>query len=61
MTKPMLTVETWIISWVGLLCNILRIISFCKIDPSWEVDLMQFYIIKNIQKRKLQREQDKTK
>jgi len=53
---PMTKFERWLCAWAGLGASIVRIVTFAKVDPSFDIATLEHYIVKNIKKRKLARE-----
>ena len=50
--KSMTYLESWICAWAQLLSAIIKIITFARINPGFDIDILTHYMIKNIEKRK---------
>lgn len=55
-TKPMRRFESWIVAWACFFSSSIKILTFSYVDPSFDIDLMSYYIVKNIKIRKAERE-----
>ena len=53
---PMTKFERWLCAWAGLGASIVRIVTFAKVDPCFDIATLEHYIVKNIKKRKALRE-----
>ena len=50
--KSMTDLESWICAWARLFSAIIVILTFAKVNPGFDIDLLTHYMVKNIEKRK---------